>query len=259
METIQKEKVKLTAKVVSQEALTDDICSMWIQADEIAKAAKPGQFISVYTKDKSKVLPRPISLCEIDKEQGRLRIVYRVVGAGTKEFSAYQAGDDIEIMGPLGNGFPLKEKKAFLIGGGIGIPPMLELAKNLNCEKQMVLGYRDVLFLNDEFEQYGRVYAATEDGSAGTKGNVIDAIRENGLDAEIIYACGPTPMLRALKAYAAEHGMECWLSLEEKMACGIGACLACVCKSKDIDEHSQVHNKRICKDGPVFAAEEVEL
>lgn len=259
METIQKEKVKLTAKVVSQEALTDDICSMWIQADEIAKAAKPGQFISVYTKDKSKVLPRPISLCEIDKEQGRLRIVYRVVGAGTKEFSAYQAGDDIEIMGPLGNGFPLKEKKAFLIGGGIGIPPMLELAKNLNCEKQMVLGYRDVLFLNNEFEQYGRVYAATEDGSAGTKGNVIDAIRENGLDAEIIYACGPTPMLRALKAYAAEHGMECWLSLEEKMACGIGACLACVCKSKDIDEHSHVHNQRICKDGPVFAAEEVEL
>ena len=245
METIQKEKVKLTAKVVSQEALTDDICSMWIQADEIAKAAKPGQFISVYTKDKSKVLPRPISLCEIDKEQGRLRIVYRVVGAGTKEFSAYQAGDDIEIMGPLGNGFPLKEKKAFLIGGGIGIPPMLELAKNLNCEKQMVLGYRDVLFLNNEFEQYGRVYAATEDGSAGTKGNVIDAIRENGLDAEIIYACGPTPMLRALKAYAAEHG--------------IGACLACVCKSKDIDEHSHVHNQRICKDGPVFAAEEVEL
>ena len=157
METIQKEKVKLTAKVVSQEALTDDICSMWIQADEIAKAAKPGQFISVYTKDKSKVLPRPISLCEIDKEQGRLRIVYRVVGAGTKEFSAYQAGDDIEIMGPLGNGFPLKEKKAFLIGGGIGIPPMLELAKNLNCEKQMVLGYRDVLFLNDEFEQYGMI------------------------------------------------------------------------------------------------------
>ena len=179
METIQKEKVKLTAKVVSQEALTDDICSMWIQADAIAKAAKPGQFISVYTKDKSKVLPRPISLCEIDKEQGRLRIVYRVVGAGTKEFSAYQAGDDIEIMGPLGNGFPLKEKKAFLIGGGIGIPPMLELAKNLNCEKQMVLGYRDVLFLNKEFEQYGKVYVATEDGSAGTKGNVIDAIKAN--------------------------------------------------------------------------------
>ena len=259
METIQKEKVKLTAKVVSQEALTDDICSMWIQADEIAKAAKPGQFISVYTKDKSKVLPRPISLCEVDKEQGRLRIVYRVVGAGTREFSAYQAGDDIEIMGPLGNGFPLKEKKAFLIGGGIGIPPMLELAKNLNCEKQMVLGYRDVLFLNKEFEQYGKVYVATEDGSAGTKGNVIDAIKANGLEADVIYACGPTPMLRALKAYAAENGIECWLSLEERMACGVGACLGCVFHSKEIDDHSKVHNKRVCKDGPVFLSTEVVL
>ena len=108
-------------------------------------------------------------------------------------------------------------------------------------------------FLNEEFEQYGDVYVATEDGSAGTKGNVLDAIRENGLKADVIYACGPTPMLRALKAYAAENGIECWLSLEEKMACGIGACLACVCKSKEVDEHSHVHNKRICKDGPVFA------
>lgn len=253
------EKTKLTGKVASQEKLTDDICSMWIQADEIAANAKPGQFISVYTKDASKLLPRPISLCEIDKENGRLRIVYRVVGAGTAEFAAYQAGDDIVLMGPLGNGFPLKDKKAFLIGGGIGIPPMLELAKQLDCEKQMVLGYRDVLFLNKEFEPYGNVYTATEDGSAGTKGNVIDAIRANGLDAEVIYACGPTPMLRALKAYAEENSMECWLSLEEKMACGIGACLACVCKSREKDHHTNVHNKRICKDGPVFPAQEVEL
>ena len=252
-------KKKEICTVIRQKEIGDGIFSMWIQTENIGKEAKPGQFVSLYSKDGSKLLPRPISLCEIDKEQGRLRIVYRVVGAGTKEFSAYQAGDDIEIMGPLGNGFPLKEKKAFLIGGGIGIPPMLELAKNLNCEKQMVLGYRDVLFLNEEFEQYGKVYVATEDGSAGTKGNVIDAIKANALDADVIYACGPTPMLRALKAYAAENGIECWLSLEEKMACGIGACLACVCKSKEVDGHSHVHNKRICKDGPVFAAEEVEL
>ena len=100
---------------------------------------------------------------------------------------------------------------------------------------------------------------ATEDGSAGTKGNVLDAIRENGLQADVIMACGPTPMLRAIKAYAQEHGIECYLSLEEKMACGVGACLACVCKSKEVDRHSHVHNKRICKDGPVFKAEEVEL
>ena len=235
---------------------------MWIQADEIAGAAVPGQFISVYTKDAGKLLPRPISLCQVDKEKGQLRIVYRVVGAGTSQFSGYQAGDDIEIMGPLGNGFPLERatgKKVFLIGGGIGIPPMLELARQLDCEKQAVLGYRDVLFLNDEFEKFSDVYVATEDGSAGTKGNVLDAIRENGLKADVIFACGPTPMLRALKAYAEEHEIECWLSLEEKMACGIGACLACVCQSKEVDEHSHVHNKRICKDGPVFLAQEVEL
>ena len=255
-------KVKMTAKVVSQQALTDDIFSMWIQADEIAGAAVPGQFISVYTKDAGKLLPRPISLCQVDKEKGQLRIVYRVVGAGTSQFSGYQAGDDIEIMGPLGNGFPLERaagKKVFLIGGGIGIPPMLELARQLDCEKQAVLGYRDVLFLNDEFENFSDVYVATEDGSAGTKGNVLDALRENGLKADVIFACGPTPMLRALKAYAEETGIECWLSLEEKMACGIGACLACVCQSKEVDEHSHVHNKRICKDGPVFLAQEVEL
>ena len=136
----------------------------------------------------------------------------------------------------------------------------LELAKALDCEKQAVLGYRDAaMFLKEEFEPYAAVYVATEDGSVGTKGNVMDAIRENGLEADVIFACGPTPMLRAIKAYALEHNIECYLSLEEKMACGIGACLACVCKSKDVDEHSHVHNKRICKDGPVFRAEEVEL
>ena len=96
-------------------------------------------------------------------------------------------------------------------------------------------------------------------GSVGSKGNVLDAIRENELDAEVIYACGPTPMLRALKQYASENHMECWISMEEKMACGIGACLACVCKSKEVDGHTNVHNKRVCKEGPVFLAEEVEL
>ena len=105
----------------------------------------------------------------------------------------------------------------------------------------------------------GEVFLATEDGSLGTKGNVLDAIRENGLTADVIYACGPTPMLRALKAYAEEKQMECYISLEEKMACGIGACLACVCKSKEVDGHTNVHNKRICKEGPVFDAREVEL
>lgn len=251
---------KMTTAVVSQEALAADIYSMWMEAEEIAKEAKPGQFISVYSRDGARLLPRPISICEIDKENGRLRIVYRIAGAGTAEFSAYKAGDPVEIMGPLGNGFPLTGKKAFLIGGGIGIPPMLELGKQLGGEAQFVLGYRDgQTFLKDEMEKYGAVYVATEDGSVGTKGNVLDAVRANGLTADVIFACGPTPMLRAIKAYAAENGITCYISLEERMACGIGACLACVCQSKDVDEHSHVHNKRICKDGPVFLAEEVEL
>ena len=252
--------VKIKARVESQVQLADGVYSMELLAPEIASAARAGQFISVYTKDKSKLLPRPISLCGIDRERGILRIVYRVAGAGTAEFSAYRAGDSVEIMGPLGNGFTLKDKKAILIGGGIGVPPMLGLMKGLSCEGTAVLGYRDQqLFLKDEFEACGPVCVATEDGSAGTKGNVLDAIREQGVQGEIIYACGPTPMLRAVKAYAMEKGIECYISLEERMACGIGACLACVCQSKDVDSHSHVHNKRICKDGPVFAAEEVEI
>ena len=250
---------KITASVYSQEKLGSDVFSMWITAPDMAAAAKPGQFISVFSKDGARLLPRPISICETDPSAGKLRIVYRVVGAGTEEFAGYQAGDDIEVMGPLGNGFPLLDKKAFLIGGGIGIPPMLELAKQLQCEKTAVLGYRDELFLNNEFAPYADVVIATEDGSAGTPGNVLDAIRAQKLTADVIYACGPTPMLRAVKQYAAEQGIECYLSLEEKMACGIGACLACVCQSKDVDSHSHVHNKRICKDGPVFPAQEVEL
>lgn len=253
-------KKKETARVISQECLAPGIYSMWIGTG-IAAEAKPGQFISIYPKDGSKLLPRPISLCEIEAD--RLRVVYRVAGKGTEEFSGYQAGDSIDILGPLGNGFPLEAaegKKVFLIGGGIGVPPMLETAKRLNCEKQFIMGYRDSqMFLKEEFEKNGELIVATEDGSYGTKGNVLDAIRENGLKADVLFACGPTPMLRALKAYAAENGIEAWISLEEKMACGIGACLACVCKSREVDSHSHVHNKRICKDGPVFRAEEVEL
>jgi dihydroorotate dehydrogenase electron transfer subunit len=256
-------KVMESARVASQEKLADGVYSMWIETEKIAREAVPGQFISLYTKDNSKLLPRPISICEIDREKGLIRIVYRVLGSGTEEFSYYKEGDYAEILGPLGNGFPLEAgaagKRAFIIGGGIGIPPMLELSKHLDCEKQIIIGYRDTMFLEDEFTPYGTTFVATEDGSQGTKGNVLDAVREHGLSADVIFACGPTPMLKAIKAYAEENGIECYLSLEERMACGIGACLACVCKSSDVDEHSMVHNKRVCKDGPVFRAEEVDF
>ena len=258
------DKRKENAVVISQEMLADGIFSMWLRT-EAAQTAVPGQFISMYTNDGTKLLPRPISICEIDKENGALRVVYRVTGenTGTKQFSEAKAGDTIPVIGPLGNGFPLDKaegKKAFLMGGGIGVPPILELAKQLNCEKQIVMGYRDAnTFLSKQFEENGKVYISTEDGSVGTKGNVMDAIRENGLTADIIYACGPIPMLRAIKNFAKENGIECYISLEERMACGIGACLACVCKSKEKDHHSNVHNKRICKDGPVFLSTEVEI
>ena len=251
---------KIKAAVYSQVQLAEGIFSMWLGAGEMAKAAVPGQFIAVYPNDSARLLPRPISICETDPEKELLRIVYRVAGEGTKELSSCRAGDTLSIMGPLGNGFPLKDKKALLIGGGIGIPPMLELAKALSCEKTAVLGYRDSqTFLAEEIGKYAGLAVATEDGSVGTKGTVLDAIKAQGLKADIIYACGPTPMLRALKEYAAKEGIECWISLEERMACGVGACLGCVCHSKDVDEHSNVRNTRVCKDGPVFLADEVEL
>ena len=252
---------KETAKILSQNKIADGIYSMWIETSA-AKEAKPGQFIDVYVNDDSKLLPRPISICEVKDDS--LRIVYRVVGGGTKIMSTYQEGDEIQIIGPLGNGFDMRDGKAILVGGGIGIPPMVELAKNLSERKGKenvisVMGYRDELFLTDELEQFSTVVIATEDGSTGTRGTVIDALNENGVGGDVLYACGPIPMLKALKDWANEKDIECQISLEERMACGIGACLACVCKTKEKDEHSNVCNKRICKDGPVFDANEIDF
>lgn len=251
-------KHQINGTVVSQEKLADGVYSMWIEAAPVAGEAKPGQFVTVYCRDLSRLLPRPISICEIEKDQ--IRLVYRVAGEGTREFSEYTAGDSVRLQGPLGNGFPVLGGRAVLIGGGIGVPPMVQLAKTLPGEVTVVSGYRDSqLFLADDLRKYANLVVATEDGSVGTKGNVMDAIREQAVEGDVIYACGPAPMLRAVKAYAAKQGILCYISMEERMACGIGACLACVCKTKDVDEHTHVHNTRICKDGPVFLAEEVEI
>ena len=239
------EKFEEIAVVVDQNALGSGIYDLTLKTKNIAKAAKAGQFVSVYSNDRSKLLPRPISLCGIDRDEDTIRLVYRVTGenTGTEEFSKLVMGDRIRILGPLGNGFTVESgKKAFLIGGGIGVPPMLQLAKDINagvvqtsgavdtntqekgqteekqinghgkkiCDMNIIMGYRDEnTFLLDEFKEQADSFVATEDGSVGTKGNVIDAIKENGLEADVIYACGPMPMLRALKAYAMEHDMEC--------------------------------------------------
>ena len=262
--------VREKAVIKSADKLADGVYDIWFETKDIAASAIPGQFISVYSNDGSRLLPRPISICKI--EGNDLRIVYRVAGKGTDEFSKMKAGETLDIQGPLGNGYVIEDifksvenegrkiNKAILFGGGIGVPPMLELSRQLECDKEIVLGYRDSqTFLKNEFEENGHVTIATEDGSIGTKGNVLDAVRENNITGDIIFACGPTPMLRAIKKYAVDNDIPCYLSLEEKMACGIGACLACVCKSTGKDEHSQVNNKRVCKEGPVFNAKEVEL
>ena len=278
-------KKKTIGVVISQKMIAPAIYDLWIKTD-LSRDAKPGQFVGVFPKDKSTLLPRPISICEVNEDKAALRLVYRIAGQGTAEFSKWNAGEEVALLGVLGNGFPLEKaqgKKVFLMGGGIGIPPMLELAKALSgkasagnsalqngvaeaegaadaARVQCIMGYRDAqTFLKADLEKYGEVVIATEDGSVGTKGNVMDAIRENALTADVIFACGPMPMLRAIKAYAAEQGIPAYISLEEHMACGVGACLGCVVKTKEVDHHSHVNNARICTDGPVFEAGEVEI
>ena len=260
-------KKKCVGVVLSAQELAIDVYDLWIET-EIAKDAKPGQFVGVFTSKESTLLPRPISICEVNEEKTALRIVYRVVGKGTGEFSHYKAGRRVWLLGVLGNGYPLdaaEGKHALLLGGGIGIPPLVELAKQLRKREPLAkitvsVGYRsDDLFLTEELSQYADVLIATEDGSVGTKGNVMDAVRENAIEPDVIYSCGPMPMLKAIKTYAEEKKIPAYISLEERMACGVGACLGCICKTTHKDHHSHVNNARICTDGPVFEAKEVEI
>lgn len=258
---------KREVELVSVQQLGSDVFDMWVKDEEIAGSSVAGQFVSLYCNKESRLLPRPISICEINKEEDLVRFVYRVVGKGTNEFSKLKASDKISILGPLGNGFTLEGKNVLIVGGGIGIPPLLELARNLDGNKHIVLGFKDEIFLKEDFEKYGKVYISTEDGSHGTKGNVIDAINSNNLledvsndvKIDMIFTCGPIPMLKALKEFAKKNNIKIQISLEERMACGVGACLSCVCKTKEKDAHTNVHNTRICKEGPVFYGDEIDI
>lgn len=253
-----------TGQVKSINEISPMIFDMEIEC-RLNKLAVPGQFVMIYPMDKSTILPRPISICEVMPDG--LRFVYRIAGKGTKEFSTWKKGDKVRLLGPIGNGFPIEAaygKSVVLMGGGIGIPPILELSKALratdNYEVAAFLGYRDnSLFLKEDFDNYCEVYVATEDGSAGIKGNVMDALAVTGYAPEVIFACGPMPMLRAIKAYAKEAGIEAYISLEERMACGVGACLGCVTNTTKEDAHSHVNNARVCTEGPVFEAKEVNI
>lgn len=258
-------KKKVQAVVLSQQMIAPAIYDLWLKT-ELAKEAHAGQFLGIYPADGAHLLPRPISICQVDKQKDAIRLVYRIAGAGTAEFAGWQIGQKVEVLGILGNGFPVEEykgKEVLLLGGGIGIPPMLELARELKEQggiPTIIVGYRDKnLFLHDDLQRYGRVLAATEDGSVGVKGNVLAALQQEKLCPEVLMACGPMPMLRAIKNYAAQNEIKAYISLEERMACGVGACLGCVCKTSKKDHHSHVNNARICTDGPVFDAQEVEI
>lgn len=255
-------KRKEIARIYRQEMLANDIFSLTIETS-MAKEAHAGQFLGVYIEDASRLLARPISICDVDTAKGLLRMVYRISGEGTRKLADYQKGKALEVLGVLGNGYDIRAtegKRTIVIGGGIGIPPMLLAAKSIPGEKEIVLGYADEqTFLRDEFEKEAKVHIATMDGSIGTKGTVLDAMDAAQVQGDVIFACGPMPMLRAVKQYAAERQIEAYISLEERMACGVGACLGCVCRTVKKDGHTHVNNTRICTEGPVFDAKEVEI
>lgn len=237
--------------VISNNLIGADVYRMAIETP-IAEEVKCGQFVQVQVP--GFFLRRPISVCE-KLDERTIVLIYKKVGEGTEEMTHLAKGDDVNLFGPLGTGFPLEDRDVVLIGGGVGVPPLVETAKQYrNCGHKVtaVLGFNTVhdAILVERLEQIGvKTFIATMDGSYGTKGTVMDAITANHIEAEFVLACGPLPMLKAVAA-TYEDG---YISLESRMACGMGACMGCVVK----DENGE--SKRVCKDGPVFAIGKVVL
>lgn len=242
-------------KLLSARQLNQDVFDFTLQAPELAALAVPGQFAQV--KVPGHTLRRPISICGIDKKAGTLRFVFQVRGQGTAELAGFQPGGEIEILAPLGNGFPLdKGKRTLLVGGGIGVPPLLGVAKELGENAVAVLGFRnkDAVILEKDFQAAGaKVLIATDDGSYGHHGLVTELCQ--GQDFDCVMACGPAPMLKAVMALAQRRGVPCYVSLEERMACGIGACLGCAVAL--YNEDGVEYFGHVCKDGPVFESRRV--
>ncbi|WP_075980988.1 dihydroorotate dehydrogenase electron transfer subunit [Bacillus massilinigeriensis] len=250
-------------QVVSQKEIAENIYELTLKGELVQEMKEPGQFVHLKVNEgNDPLLRRPISICDINHEDSQFTIIYRNAGRGTAFLSKKASGEMVDILGPLGNGFPVSEASsgdtAILVGGGIGVPPLYELSRQLvrsGVKVIHVFGYqtKSVAFYEEEFNLLGETYIATVDGSLGTKGFVTDILKREQFDFDIIYSCGPTPMLQALSDLYPEKKV--YLSLEERMACGIGACFACVChKKSDPTGHSY---KKVCSDGPVFKAGEV--
>ncbi len=248
-------------RLVKKAELAKGIFDYTVEAPEIASDAKCGQFLHIDC-GASVFLRRPISIC--DAGDGMVRFIFQVKGEGTEALSKRAEGDMINIMGPLGHGFEINEKKysdPVIIGGGIGAFPLYKLCRKLKGEAVTFLGFRnkELVVMEDEFNEVSKLsIVGTDDGSYGYNGYVINAlkgyIQNNRCD--VIYSCGPTPLLKAVKQLAEEKNIDCQISLEQRMGCGIGACLVCACDTV----HSGTDKRmRVCKNGPVFDAKEVVL
>jgi dihydroorotate dehydrogenase electron transfer subunit len=254
---IQKE----MCRIISHKEIAQSIYELTIKGKLTGEITSPGQFVHIKVSDSlDPLLRRPISISSFDKENGQLTMIYRKEGKGTSMLAEKKPGMEIDVLGPLGNGFPVAEtgegETALLVGGGIGVPPLYELSKQLTAKGIKVihiLGFQtaSAMFYESEFLKNGETYVATVDGTYGMKGFVTDVITEKEIHFDCLYACGPTPMLKALEQRF--PGKKVYLSLEERMACAVGACFACVHKTPDGSY------KKVCSDGPVFRAGEVIL
>lgn len=253
------EKIKRINKV------TDNIYNICIQSDYISTNAMPGQFVNIKCDNSLEhLLRRPISICRVNEEEKTFDIAFQVKGAGTKKLSAFECGCNIDIIGPLGKSFDISQKyrNIAVVGGGIGIFPLLfVLQKSQSANKTSFLGFRDStsIAMIEDYKTYANVHIATQDGSYGKKGLVTDLLKEylkeNKID--IVYACGPYNMMKEVSSCCSTYNIKCQVSLEQRMGCGIGACLVCACKTVAKNDEGWQYS-HVCKDGPVFWSDNVK-
>lgn len=239
--------------LVKKTQLTDTIFDFRISNKELAEIAKPGQFVHIRVPGKT--LRRPISICDINGSE--FRLVFEVRGEGTDILSQTEVGGEVDVIAPLGNGFKIEpDKRTVFIGGGIGVPPMLYAAKQ-SKNAVTITGFRDksAVILEKDFKSIGEHILMTDNGSAGKQGFVTEALKDVIGNADMVCACGPMVMLRGVAEIASQAGVPCQISLEERMACGVGACLGCAVLVNR--EDGTQGYKHVCKNGPVFNAEEV--